>query len=291
MAILQFVADRQAIWSATANALKSRIDLARKASLSLSIVGALVASLASMQASDGLVRTVLISVGAVALAIAGIIGSRILTSEGVRQHIRARAASEALKREAYLYATSADGYADPATRDSVLKTAQQKIEDQVADITLAQREAQGAGSSPRSDLQYTEYLERRVEAQIDYYTTASKKYSKASRFLHAAEFALAFVAAILTALAGAIGRGAFDFAAIVGVLTTCAAAVVAHLQASHYDDLIVAYRAAASKLQSLKSTSEEKTTPVATLASAAEQILAAETNSWQAMGSNNKPGP
>ncbi|MER8777020.1 DUF4231 domain-containing protein [Mesorhizobium sp. M0977] len=287
MAILQFIADRQAIWSATANSLKSRIDLARKASFSLSIAGALVASLASMQAVDGLVRTILISVGAVALAITGIIGSRILTSEGVRQQIRARAASEALKREAYLYATSAGDYSDPGTRDAKLKAAQQKIEDQVTDLTLVQRQAQHAGSSPRSSLSFDGYLKDRIEGQIAFYFNNSEKYSKISRALHAAEFTLAFVAAILTALAGAIGKSAFDIAAIIGVLTTCAAAVVAHLQASHYDDLIVGYRAAASKLQSLKATTEN-TTPVAVLASTAEEILAAETNSWQAMWSNNK---
>jgi hypothetical protein len=286
MSILEFAANRQAIWSATANSLKSNIDLARKVSFCLSVVGALVASLASMQAVDGVIRTVLISVGAMALAVTGIIGSQILTSDGIRRQIRARAASEALKREAYLYAATAGDYSDPAARNDKLKAAIEKIEGQITDLALVQQQAQGAGSSPRSDLSFAKYLEERVEGQIRYYDKRSQKYSTASRRLHAVGFTLAFVAAILTALAGVIGKGAFDIAAVVGVLTTCAATVVAHLQASHYDDLIVSYRAAASKLGNLKATTDEMTTPVAVLANAAEEILAAETNSWQAMWSN-----
>jgi hypothetical protein len=286
MSILEFAANRQAIWSATANSLKSNIDLARKTSFCLSVVGALVASIASMQAADGVVRTILISVGAVALAITGIIGSQILTSDGIRRQIRARAASEALKRETYLYAAAAGDYSDPATRNDKLKAAVETIEGQLTDLALVQQQAQRAGSSPRSDLSFAKYLEERVEGQIAFYDERSKKYSKASRRLHAVEFTLAFGAAILTALAGVIGKGAFDIAAVVGVLTTCAAAVLAHLQASHYDDLIVSYSAAASKLGNLKATTDEMTTPVAALAKAAEEILAAETNSWQAMWSN-----
>ncbi|NZD66262.1 DUF4231 domain-containing protein [Rhizobium sp. WYCCWR 11290] len=286
MSILEFAANRQAIWSATANSLKSRIDLARKASFFLSIVGALVASLASMQASDGIVRTILISVGAVALAITGIIGSQILTSEGIRQQIRARAASEALKREAYLYATAAGEYSDAGTRNDKLKAALEAIESQITDLALVQQSAPGAAPSLRSDLSFADYLEERVKGQIAYHGKRSREYSRASKLLHAVEFALAFVAAILTALAGVIGKGPFDIAAVIGVLTTCAAAVVAHLQASHYDDLIVSYRAAGSKLEYLKDTTDEKTTSVAALANAAEEILAAETNSWQAMWSN-----
>ncbi|WP_168279492.1 DUF4231 domain-containing protein [Rhizobium leguminosarum] len=286
MSILELVADRQAIWSSTANSLKFGIDSARKTSFFLSIGGALVASLASMQAADGVARTILISVGAVSLAISGIIGSRVLTSEHIRKQIRARAASEALKREAYLYAAAAGDYSDLDTSNSKLKAVLDEIESQVADLTLVQRQANGTGSSPRTSLSFGDYLKARVEAQIAFYSRKSAQYSNSSKVLHAAEFALAFVAAILTALAGAIGKGAFDIAAIIGVLTTCAAAVVAHLQASRYDELIISYRAAAAKLEKLKATTDEKTTPVAALANATEEILAAETNSWQAIWSD-----
>ncbi|QND24503.1 DUF4231 domain-containing protein (plasmid) [Rhizobium leguminosarum bv. viciae] len=287
MSILEFAANRQAIWSATANTLKFKIDFARNTSFFLSILGALVASLASMQATDNVLRTVLISVGAVALAATGIIGSQILTSEGIRQQIRARAASEALKREAFLYAAAAGDYSDRATRDNLLKTALEKIEAEVNDLTLFQAKAPGPGSSPRTNLSFAEYLDKRVDPQIRFYDVKSEKYVKTSRVLHGIEFTLAFVAAILTALAGVIGKGVFDFAAVIGVLTTCAAAVMAHLQASHYDNLVVGYRAAGRKLENLKATIDETTTTVAAFANATEEVLAAETNSWQAMWSNN----
>jgi len=287
MSILELVADRQAMWSATANSLRSKVDFARKASFFLAIAGALVASLASAQAADGPVRTSLISVGAVLLAITGIIGSRVLTSESIRQQIRARAASEALKREAFLFAAAAGDYADRATSKEKLNAAMERIDGEVADLTLFQKPAKSKGTSPRSELSFTDYLKSRVDVQLAFYDNRSRKYSDRSKLLHIAEFSLAFLAAILTALAGALGKGSFDIAAIVGVLTTCAASVMAHLQASRYDDLIVSYRAAARKLANLKATTDESTATVGAFAKTAEEILAAETNSWQAMWSSN----
>lgn len=290
MSILELVADRQAMWSATANTLKSRIDLARNASFFLSITGALVASLASMQAAVGPVRTILISVGAGLLAITGIISSRVLTSETIRQQIRARAAAEALKREAFLYAAAAGDYADRAASNDKLNAAMERIEAEVTDLTLFQTAASGRGSSPRSELTFAEYLRDRIDPQLTFYDDRSRRYSKRSKLLHITEFCLAFLAAILTALAGVLGKGSFDIAAIVGVVTTCAASVMAHLQASRYDDLIVAYRATARKLATLKATADEGTATLGDFANTAEEILTAETNSWQAIWSS-KPKP
>ncbi|MGO6681282.1 DUF4231 domain-containing protein [Rhizobium leguminosarum] len=286
MSILQYSADRQAIWSATANKLKERIDISRKTTFVLSITGALVASLASVLPADSVWRTALISTGALALATTGFIASQILTSEGVRRQIRARAAAEALKRETFLFATAAGDYADPTTRDGVLKQNVEKIEAEIVDLTLVQEEAKTTGSSPRVHLSYEQYVDKRIDAQISFYNGKSSKFVRASRWLHRVEFTLAFLAAILTALAGVLGKGVFDFAAIVGVITTCSGAIMAHLQASHYDDLIVGYRAAANKLQNLKATTDPASMTAADLATATEDILAAETNSWHAMWLN-----
>ena len=51
MLVLDTVADRQAEWSATANALKATVDFARKAVFLLSIAGAILAALASQMGS------------------------------------------------------------------------------------------------------------------------------------------------------------------------------------------------------------------------------------------------
>jgi SMODS and SLOG-associating 2TM effector domain 1 len=119
-------------------------------------------------------------------------------------------------------------------------------------------------------------------AGFRYYKNSAEKLSKPSRFLHSAEFVLAGTAAVITAIAASVGKGIFDIASLTAVITTLAGTVLSHLQAVRFDELIVSYRATANRLANLKATSKSSAT-APDIATAAEDIIASETNSWQAL--------
>jgi hypothetical protein len=216
------------------------------------------------------------------LAIATYLTARILSKDSVALHVKARMASEVLKREAFLYATSAKPYDDTARRDGALKAALDTIEESAAGLGLQEQSAQGPGSCPREALDMTGYLSKRVDGQIGYYRKSAEKLIRPSRLLHMAEFVLAGAAAVIAAIAANMAKGSFDIAALTAVITTLAGTVLAHLQAARYDEQIVSYRATANRLANLKATIPPGAT-VAEIAIAAEDIIAAETRSWQAL--------
>jgi hypothetical protein len=131
---LELVAKRAATWSETANQLKTRFDLVRWIVFALSIAGALAAAIASQilpeagAATSALPRshTLFATLGAVLLAGATFLSSRLLRDTEVQGWVRARAASEALKREAFRSATKAQPY-DTPTADELLKKEREKI--------------------------------------------------------------------------------------------------------------------------------------------------------------------
>ena len=171
---LELVAKRAASWSETADQLKTRLDLVRWIVFALTIVGALAAALASQippeasAATSALPRshTVFATLGAVLLAGATFLSSRLLRDTEVQAWARARAAAEALKREAFRSATKAQPY-DSSTADELLKKEREKIEGQLTDLRDRQVEAVREGSAPRGALSPEQYRERRVRQQSD----------------------------------------------------------------------------------------------------------------------------
>jgi SMODS and SLOG-associating 2TM effector domain 1/Protein of unknown function (DUF4231) len=281
MSALDYLADRQAVWSVTANALKAIVDRSRKASFFLSIGGALAAAIATAPFAEH-ARVPLTVVGAIALAIAAFLTNRFLSAEAISRHLRTRAASEALKREAYLHATKSGTYSDAATADSLLSAEQEKIENGVSDLSRFETKNTSPGSCPRTGMSQQEYLTKRVDPQIKFYVSKANGYAMRSSMLHIAEWSFALAAAIITVIAGSVGNKTFDLASITAVLTTFGGAVLAHLQASRYDEMISAYRATARRLEHAKLNA---TSP--TFVQTCEDIIADETKSWFAMWSKN----
>jgi len=279
--ILERVANRQKELSQTANTLKSKLDCVRIACFSLSIGGASLAAIAGGLVNDAY-RTYLTWPAAAMLAICTFMTARLLGRESVMLHVKARMASEALKREAFLYATSAPPYDDALTRDRLLIDALDTIEINADGLGFYEKEATGSSSCPGGALDAAGYISSRLESQIRYYKNSAEKLSKPSRLLHGAEFMLAGTAAVITAIAASVGKGSFDMASLTAVITTLAGTVLAHLQAVRYDELIVSYRATANRLANLKATSISSAT-APDIATAAEEIISSETKSWQAL--------
>src|SRR5262245_26019116 len=143
MTALTETADRQSLWSSSADALKRRIEVARWITFVFSIFGALLAAIAS-QLNHPQPRLYFAIAGAVLLAVVSFVTSRLLTGTQITNWVRARTASEALKREAYKYAASAAPYDDPLKRDAALNGERERIEKDVDDL-LASAVAHAGG--------------------------------------------------------------------------------------------------------------------------------------------------
>lgn len=295
MAGLDTIADRQAGWSATANALKARLDHARWAVFIFSVLGALLAALASQlgppsaaghAAGNGAYladpRTWLAIAGALSLATATFFTQRLLGQTHVSNWVRARAISEALKREAYKYAAGAAPY-DQGNADDLLKQEREKIEDDGDDLLGSMVEPVGQGSLPRSKLTLPEYIEKRVDGQIKFYKTRAGSYWTTAMWLRRTEFGLALAATLITAIASVTGKATyifgaqFDIAALTAVLTTVAGAVLAHVEASRFDFLVTTYRATARRLEDRKDGAHE---PPSDFVDDCEKIIETENTSW-----------
>jgi hypothetical protein len=293
MAVLDTVADRQAEWSATANELKSTIDHARTMVFLLSITGAVLAAVAS-QMNDpapgvtlaGNHRAWVAILAALALAIGTFFSQRLLGAGQVTAWVRARAISEALKREAYKFATGAAPYndADAAKNEALLDQQRGTIERDGDDLEDQLATATGPGSTPRVALTLDDYRTGRVLGQAKgYYRPNARKYRQAARRLRQLEFSLALLATIFTAVAGVAGKSApvfgieLDFAAFTAVLTTIGGAILAHVEASRYDFLAMTYTATARRLE------ERLNAPVSSpseFVNDCEGVIANENSSW-----------
>ena len=251
MTALAETADRQTLWSTTASKLKRRVEIARWLTFAFSILGALLAAIASQLHEPP--RLYFAIAGAVLLAIVSFVTSRLLGSTQITSWLRARTASEALKREAYKYAASAKPYDDPPSRDAALNAEREKIERDVDDLLPSAVTRVGPGTAPRDQLTRDGYVNRRVRNQIkEFYSPRADANKRIATSLRWAEFILALAATIITAMVAVAGKELFglkfDFVALTAVLTTIAGAVLAHIEASRSDFLVMIYRATARRL-------------------------------------------
>jgi hypothetical protein len=288
----ELVAKRAESWSETANQLKARLDLVRWIVFVLSIAGALAAAITSqiLPEAGATLHALFATLGAVLLAGATFLSGRLLRDTEVQGWVRARAAAEALKREAFRFATRAQPY-DTSTADELLKKERERIEGQLTDLRDRQVDAAREGSAPRVALSPEQYRERRVRDQIDWYIMKARLYRKVANCLRWTEFTLALAATIITALAGALGKKfeigpmQFDVAALTAVLTTVSGAILAHIEASRYQHLVTSYLATAARLEDLDAEFDVARTNAGTwseFVNRCEEIIAAENNSWVA---------
>ena len=105
------IANRQGVWSATADDLKRNLTR-RWITLCLSVLGALLAAIASQITLEA-PRFYIAIGGALLLAVVSFLTGRLMGSEQISAWVRARAASEALKREAFKLGARAASYAVP----------------------------------------------------------------------------------------------------------------------------------------------------------------------------------
>jgi len=274
---LAIVAEDQKRWSLTANALKRSIGRWRLIALGLAISGAALETLAAqIHRTLPDAATAAGYAGAVALALVGVVQQRKLRRDRVHAWIVARAASEALKREMYLFRASAGPYSSGTAADTLLD----RRRDILATVTVAQQHVVHPIPSVTAPgtLDPATYLNERVRGQIDWFRARAEDAAERQRLFDGLEFGLAVLGAGLGAaltLTGQQGYGAW-----VAVVTTVIAAIAADVQGERYAQLTVTYRATADRLAEVEARWSAKKGSLAELVERCEAVLLEENQGW-----------
>lgn len=273
---------QQSVWSQTANRMTAAIGRARGASLTLTVVSAVLGTAA------GAVSGAQPAMGA-GLAVAAAIGVGLLpvlrprwSGSVVRDWTRARSVSEALKSEVYLYVAGAGDYRGE-DRGARLALATDRVREQAADLLR-----HGAGIEPVDrglpDVHdYQSYLAVRVGAQVDgYYRPKARHFQARLRQFRRLQVALSVVAVVLGALATRFtswGLGSW-----LAVITTITAAVAAHVASARYEYQLIEYLRTADELSRLKRDATRTTSPTALdeIVIRCERIISIQNEGWMA---------
>jgi SMODS and SLOG-associating 2TM effector domain 1/Protein of unknown function (DUF4231) len=289
-----WVARQQRIWSTAASARKASIQLWRTIALAL-IVGSAVLAMAASQVagiSSGIGR-VLGTAAAVAAGLVAVIRSTKLDSASTRDWTRARSVAEGLKSELYRYLARAGDYAG-GDADARLREMGEEIADGARDLAgdLVVIEPGDVPIPPVTDAR--QYVELRVQDQIDgYYRPRAAVAARRLKLARSVEFAASLIAAALAAIA--VAGGIAVAAEWVPVVTTIAAAVVAHTAAAHYQDELLGYTATANRLESVRDEWRRRTRAGADAAAdadvvrKAEEAISVENRGWMAKWQSVNP--
>jgi hypothetical protein len=291
----------EAIWSETANRLKSELSTWRYRAAVAGVLGAFLVTLAGALGGLGdgwrWPRALLALAGAVILSIIPFVARTKTSKDQVRAWVRARSVSETLKETIYRYLVGAPPFA-PEPAPAALVARCQAVKEKVQDLGgLA-----AAIDPPRKDRPLTltpeGYAEKRITDQIEnYYRPKARQNALTAQKLHNWEFRLGLLAVVLGALAGAATATDLPWlsglAPWVAVVTTAGAAVTAHLAAARYDHQAMLYFATADRLIGLRDewlAAPDRLAPVrvAKFVDDCERVISTENEAWLAEWTREK---
>ena len=249
------------------------------------VAGAAVAPAADMSSAAGKACAV---VAGVASAIVAVLQTRVGRDQ-VEAWTRARSVSEAYKAEIYTYLAGVSPYRDTdkvSRFSNNLKAIAAKAKDVKHDHVTA-----AAPDNIRPVTDVKTYTQARVDQQIEkYYEPNAQKNSNRARQFRNLEFALAIIAAVVSAVVVAMTE-LQPLAATVPVLTTIAAVVTAEMAFRRYDALAMEYDQTADQLKMLKvdhSVNAAAGDPQAVddeFVHACELVISIQNEAWMARGS------
>ncbi|MFE6688694.1 DUF4231 domain-containing protein [Streptomyces sp. NPDC057743] len=279
---MQWLWDRQSVWSQAADRAKRAIGRARTVALVLGVAGACAGTAAaqvmavSAGVGRGLALLAAVAVGLVPLA-AGAAGP-----QRVRDWTRLRALSEEFKSELYAYLARVGPYRDGDAPQVLLDRAERALADtgDLAGRTLAlapRRRPLPAVTDVES------YAQVRVAGQIeDYYRPRAVLMSRRGAQVRWAELVLAALAVVLGAVSVVFGA---DWAtAWVATVTTVGAAVTAHAAAARYAYQELEFSRTAAELERLTARRAQEADPAANDAfvGRCERVISAQNEGWTA---------
>lgn len=284
---LEHIWGQYRVWAATARAYRAKLSRWRRVVLALGIAGGVVGVLSSQQwiPWGGLwppLPKALGAAGGILLGLAAYFSKEILSPDGEGRWIRARAAAEAFKREAYLLLARAPPY------DGAVVTLERadEITKAVEGVKYGRLGAeQKRESMPDAPLTVDDYIRVRVKEQLEnFYGPAAEKNWAVAQKVKTVTTALGALALALGFL-GFLWVGIPAFAAVV---TTVSASLAAYLYAGRYQYLAVSYLATAQKLEGMRAAWEVSGKTDADTAERnrfildCESVIAAESGAWMA---------
>lgn len=197
----------QAIWSETANRLKAELSTWRNRAAVAGVLGAFLETLAG--ALSGLenkwwwLRVLIALAGAIILAVVPYVVRTKASKDRVREWVRARSVSEALKETIYRYLVGVPPFG-PRSSPADLIQRGRAIKEKVRDLSAHAASVEPPRKERPLTLTVQEYVETRVNDQIDrYYRPKGRENAIAAKKLHNLEFCLGLLAVGMGALASA----------------------------------------------------------------------------------------
>jgi SMODS and SLOG-associating 2TM effector domain 1/Protein of unknown function (DUF4231) len=284
--LLSWAWDRQSIWSQAADRLKRYLFWSRTAALLLTIAAAVfvtaAAQLADLSSAAGKVLSWLAAVCASLVALM----QASARPERVREWMRTRSVSEALKAETYTFLAGVSPYRG-ADRQSIFRKNLDTVLEDAADLegkTIGIEPVQRAIPSV-SDVD--SYSTVRVQGQVSrYYRPKSVAMNRRAQLFRAIETGLAVAAALLSATAAVSGHE--GWAAWLPVITTITAAVAAEAAVQRYSALAAEYARTYAELERLLRDRHGAVSGSATADDAfvhdAERVISLQNEAWMARG-------
>jgi hypothetical protein len=300
----EYLWERRLKWAAEARKQQKRVYMARRATLLLSIVGAILGTLC--QQANGWVTAGQLPANwawlvpasgwasAIALGLAAFFSREMLTEEGQRRWIESRTAAERYKSLTYLVQVKAPPYDKPNATSSELLAEAETLAKLGAPPPITDEEYKKLlqGSVLPPPMSVSDYIPKRVDNQIKYYDKAA---SDASRKLNRGK-TLSLVLGGVAVILGVFGATYGWTAGWVAVISTIIASISANQYANRYQYLVVSYQVAAERLRWLKvrwegsGMGEANTEARNDFITKCEQVLAEENNSWMAEWTKKKNG-
>lgn len=278
----------QAGWSTVASRMKKRIERARTLALLLAVTAAVcgASSAALVSSSDygsrGLAGAAALSAGLLPLL------RTAASGKAVRDWTRARAVSEALKSQVYLWLSGAGPYREDAEA-RLLRRSSDQIREDGADL-LAHHLKLSPPSRPLPEVHdAASYFRVRVEGQIEgYYRPRAEQLAVRSATARRFEVGISVLGALVGAVAAS--RSA-NVASWIAVLTTIGTALAVHVAAARYDYQLVEFLATANRLSRLRDDAAVATSAAEldSLVVAAEEAILAENKGWMAKLTDDPP--
>jgi hypothetical protein len=288
---LKYVWGQYRTWDLTAQSIKDGVSRWRNIVFALSIGGAVLGTLAK-QVDSWKIATwpawlppTLGVLGGVALGLAGYFTKELLSPGPEARAVRARAAAEAFKSNAYLMATATPPYASATNADELLAKSRE-IRASVEDLApLAITSAQESEGLPSAPMSADDYVRQRVVQQVEeFYIPKVRANAKKLAIGRRLSFALGALAVVL-GLWSAKSASVAGWVAVIGAIT---AAIAARQYAERYQFLSVSYQATADRLKWLKTKWELDSNGLSAVDAqhafirACEDAISTENSAWMA---------
>lgn len=257
--MLRLVWGEYRVWAMTSRELRARITTIGLTVLGLTITGTALGTLSPLLGMGALGKMVpalavpevaqfVPWISAAALGVAAYLTNQLVTESERQAWIKARAVAEALKSEAFKYATSAQPY-DGAGASQKLRETVSELRRNVNGVLAVQLTPDARERDmPQAPMSITMYVEQRLNDQKDIY------YPRAIQ-LHRGKIGQAkiitLVAGLITVVLGGTSNTLPWAATLLGIVTTSAAALAAWFQSGHHQELALNYQDTRATLEEL----------------------------------------